>query len=75
MLGKPWGDFGSKPPIFVSVKSLIEFALTKTSFLLYFFFVDITFILGMGRISASASADVPHFFDIRIRVLSADVYI
>ena len=29
----------------------------------------------MGRISAfpSASADVPHFFDIRIRVLSADV--
>ena len=31
--------------------------------------------VGMGWISASASAsaDVPHFFDIRIRVLSADV--
>ena len=28
-------------------------------------------LLGMGRISASASADVPHLFD--IRVLSADV--
>ena len=34
-------------------------------------FILIIFLLGIGRIFASA--DVPHFFDIRIRVLSADV--